>query len=59
MKGGGMGYLDNRGKELAKNTPEKNMYKFDKKSKELDRQERAREKKRQDMERRDNQSFSS
>lgn len=53
-----MGYLDNKGKELAKNTPEKNMYKFDKKNKELDRLERAREKKRQDMERRDKGSFS-
>ncbi len=42
MRGGGMGYLDNRGTELAKNTPEKNMYKFDKKNKELDRLEKAR-----------------
>lgn len=58
MKGGGMGYLDNKGTELAKNTPEKNMYKFDKKNKEQERLERAREKKRQDMERREKGDFS-
>ncbi len=54
MKGGGMGYLDNKGPELAKNTPDKNVYKFDKKNRELDRIEKAREKKRQDMNKRDN-----